>query len=928
MDQQNKDTLIKLTNQRMVDGKRWIAPRGNPAARLMIVVDQPSLEDVKRGIILSKEDETTLNDALTLAGIPHQFCWFTSIFKGSTTKKATNKQLKEHFATFFQQELDLINPDLIITLGAEAFKMLFGTAKAPDWQGMVVQGKTHKLLATHKPYLVNTIDPMLRKEYQMHMMTAYRYLTNHEYAKYTYEVVSDPKRNIEIIQGYLDKGLRHMGLDCEWLPGVWNETEVLTDLSYSFEPNHSIVLNLAPDLTAENRELLDTMKLALERQDIRIGGWYATVDLKRLMHRGIKFHDEALWFDGMIATPLIDSRDGKGLDVGVYNHTNLPPYWVALYEELRNNKLTREHMVKMKLINPDVWFAYCAGDGVAHFQVNVAMQKEMARVCPQTVIDYYYKSYLPSMWYIIDMEMSGLPIDVECMEKMTQLYDAAYKILHERLMGYVRQMGITEYNPHYWTYTNKLFFDTFNLQPGCYTKKTKKKSRFWFDQATDKQQNGYNASTNAYSLNIMFQDLKHALSKDPDNPELKWKFEVLKTQVDLNKMNPFTNKFLNKQGTKFEDGADDEIPILDDDGAVVMAEEADDDNDALKCSYWAATGKNNRVYMNVFPILDNFRWSTTPNTQVLPSKTVPAMNRIFKELEPELKKVLPDLKCHVPQHIKNIVYGGHPDWVYLEADCMAADLGHVGYISKDNLFLDAVREKQFHVEMMRKYFNDPTLSKETHPERVIQSKTMTFNSVYSNHFGSAAWSIQGAIYGETGVLIPHAELERSLEQGWNAYPKYMQYKRSCEDMVRDRFFIENNYGMRLTFEPTSDYGVLARYINRALAWPVASSMALHMHMVAVNLRSYLKHQNEWLKWVFPANGCHDSHQLVVHKDLLKDNYIQEVVAAMFSKITPISTGDFVGVEMDVASYWKGPAVWAGKTKWNGTGWDLKQTGGH
>jgi len=313
---------------------------------------------------------------------------------------------------------------------------------------------------------------------------------------------------------------------------------------------------------------------------------------------------------------------------------------------------------------------------------------------------------------------------------------------------------------------------------------------------------------------------------------------------------------------------------------------------------------------------------------VLPSKTVPAINRIFKELEPELKKMLPDLTVHVPQHIKNIVHGGHPDWVYLEADCMAADLGHVGYISKDDIFLSAVREKSFHVEMMKKYFNDPTLTKETHPERVIQSKTMTFNSVYSNHFGSSAWSIQGAIYGETGVLIPHAELEKSLTQGWGAYPKYMKYKNSCEDMVRDRFYIENNYGMRLTFEPTADYGVLARYINRALAWPVASSMALHMHMVAVNLRSYLKHQKEWLKWIYPANGCHDSHQLVLHKDLLKGNYIQEVVAAMFSKITPISTGDFVGVEMDVASYWKGPAVWAGKTKWNGTGWDLKQTGGH
>ena len=84
----------------------------------------------------------------------------------------------------------MLNPDLIITLGAESFKQLIGSnSKSSEWMGMVIDGKYGKMIATHSPSLVGVIDPLLMEEYIMHFTTAFRWLSGHAYDTYTYEVV-------------------------------------------------------------------------------------------------------------------------------------------------------------------------------------------------------------------------------------------------------------------------------------------------------------------------------------------------------------------------------------------------------------------------------------------------------------------------------------------------------------------------------------------------------------------------------------------------------------------------------------------------------------------------------------------------------------------------------------------------------------------
>lgn len=902
--------LTAMTKQRMVSGNKYIAPRGNPKAKVMIVTHQTGVDDVKTGTILSGDSGETVSNVLQAVGMSEKDCWITSIYKYPSSRNVTTAKCKEHLELYLEQEIQLLKPELIITLGAEAFKLLYGSnAKVTDWYGMVIDGKYGKMLATHSPYLVGTIDPMLRTEYAQHFRDAFRYVTQHVYEDWTYEVVKDPQRAREIITGYLNKGLRRMSCDGEWLPGVWNENEVMTDFQFAFEPNHGIVLDISPDLVTENRELLDTLKLAMELPDIELLCWNGKVDLKRLAHRGFKIHDNALKFDGMIAVGFIDSRLRKGLDVSCHHYSNIPPYWVRLYEELKKNDIPRAEMARMKLINPEVWHRYVSGDAVSHFQVNTSMMAEMDRVCDPKAVKYYYETYLSLSWFLQDIETNGLPVDVAVMEEMTTLYSTMYKHLYDKMQGYVKSIGIDEYNPHYFTYTNSLFFDNFQLTVGYYKKKNKGKSRFWYeDNIGSKAIYGYKPSTNAAGMGIMYQDLKKKLAEDPTNEVLQFQFEVLKTQVQLNRINPLANKFLSKKGYT-EDDTDEDVGQEN-----VLEDEAPEKG--LKTSYWACMSKENKIHSDYFPCLDNFRTSSTPNAQVAPAKALGHIGAIFKEHEAAMKLALPDLKSHTPRHIRHVFSPLEKDWLWLECDVSGADVFHLGQLSKDKELQRIMLEGNFHLEMARSYWNMPDLNKDEHPDLMIIGKACSFNSTYSSHFRSAAYAIQSIVYAESGKLFTVDELEQMLVRGWGRFPDYMKFKQKCEDDIRAEFKITNPYGVTRHFEPTKDFGTLARYINQGLAWSPASTMALHTHTILTRMRQHFKQENEWNKWVRPVCYVHDASYLTFHKDLMKDDYMQNVMLYSFCN-TPTPLGKAPGMELTIGDRWKGKNnVFEAKTKWN------------
>jgi hypothetical protein len=79
----------------------------------------------------------------------------------------------------------------------------------------------------------------------------------------------------------------------------------------------------------------------------------------------------------------------------------------------------------------------------------------------------------------------------------------------------------------------------------------------------------------------------------------------------------------------------------------------------------------------------------------------------------------------------------------------------------------------------------------------------------------------------------------------------------------------------------------------------------------------MKKEGLWMKYIYPVNTVHDAGYWVAHKDLIKDNYLQEILKYAFCHQTKLATGDNVGCELVISDRWKGKdKVFEKETAWN------------
>lgn len=906
--------------------KIWLSGRGNTEAKIMIIVSHPTHGDLKEECILAEDDEEygaidEIRAALKTVNIDEDDCWFTSIVKfGLGSKDKPNAKQIEECAEALDEELNEIKPNLIITLGAEAFKRIMKTnISQADYLGEIVDSPYGKVMANYSPANVFRVDPKLRPEFIENFLLAKRFIDGKlKYQNFEHIIVTDPEVNKEILQHYIDNKMFDIGYDAEW-KGKFMKGEVMYTFQYSCEPHKAIIL---PLLDANKKPvdpaLLNSMKLMLEHPKARRMGWNIRADDKRLTLKGFKLPDETLAFDGMKAVALFDSRYRKGLEVGIKKFTDYRPYYNKLNKALREHKLKKEEMSDLMFLEPDTFFEYCAGDAVAHRTACLKMMEDMPAYVPKKVRDYYYEVYLPLSHYLMDMELTGLSIDIPCMTKLTEQYKECYELLSKRLFDLTKKYGFDtaiyeasvekigkeeteklglrpDFNPRSYLHKAYFFFEKLKLTPAYYNKKGKPKPKSWYDRQKPVIQRQCNPSSNGKSMaSIRFQ-LEAETKKNPNDKTLTDKYDVVKTYLDLARISVFSNKFLSTQGVDFDEELGD-----------LFGEEGDDE-DPLKSSYWAALADDNKIHADFYECLDNYRSSSKVNVQNPASKVLSHIPGIFEGLGLE-----------VPKNIRNIFCAGHKDWHFAEVDVAGADLAIAAFLSRDPEYIKDILNGGFHTTKMREYFKDPKLSKND-ASKYVTAKSITFRVAYTAGLMSAAEPIQAEIFAESGHYVDIEVIKYAL-QTWLRYETYMEYRDACQKQVDNTYSIENLRGMKFNFEFTKDFGIKAGWYNQSLAYPIASELALFIWEISVRMKEKLKKDGNWMKWCCPVSTVHDANYWVIHKDMMKDNYFPELCKQYFTDEVRIVTGDALGMEMVISDCWKGK----NKVFSNETSWDFKE----
>lgn len=925
---------------RRVNGKTWYPPMGTEKSRLMLVLSHPGKEELKAGRLLAGSYMDEILNAVSVSGIDPDDIYVTSMIKyglGAKTKPTT-EQIEE-CAAVLDYEIAKLKPKLIMTLGAEVYKRLMKkNKKQGDALGEIVDSPYGKLLPNYSPGMILSQDPKKRPLFRDIFDYAKRYLDDKcNYDQFHKFVVTDPEENLQLIAMYMEKEMFTVGYDAEWFGEKFTDDEVMYTFQYCCEPGVSIILDISSDGVTENRELLDTMKPLLEHPRVDRLGWNIRADDKRLTHRGFKLLDSTLGFDGMKACAFFDSRYGKGLETGIKKFTNYAPYYVEFNEAKTRNGLKDNEIAKLKLVEPEIFYNYCAGDAVSHREACINMREKMKSL-PQIQQDYFNEVYLPLSSYLLDLEMTGIPIDLEVMEDITKKYVDAYDRLLKELHSYTRKYnydtenykkeidlltsgdakdtkedagevlakrGIFEdFNPASSLQKRHLLFDVLGLPPAYYTKAGKSaKPKVWYHRQRQNVQELYAPSTNSKSLATLKFELASALEKEPGNPEIIERYEIIRIMLDLTRVGVFANKFLNKKGTSF---------------VFLPGEEYDEDLEegGLKSSYWNAVCKDGRIHADFYECLANFRSSSRPNVQNPASKVLSHIPDIFVPGYSKMSKS--DKKLHdaeIPRNIRHIFYSGHPDWHWAEVDVAGADLMIAAYLSGDNDYITDMLQGGFHLKKAREYFNDETITKDDY-SKYVSAKAITFRVAYSSELMSAAVPIQAEIYAESGILLPQTTIEYALKT-WERYTKYIEFRERCKRQVLEKGYIENMRGIRYHFEESDNFGILAGWQNESLAYPIASELAMFLWDVSIKIKDQLVKDGHWMRTCYPVNSVHDASYWTVHKDLLADGYFQEMCKYYFTDYCKITTGNNLGMEMVVADRWKGKHVaFHGETKWN------------
>lgn len=910
---------------------------------VILVFDQPYIDDYVQGQTNPKRDTedsydkyfhenwNVLFEKLKTYGLLNR-TYITYKLRYSTFRRRVLAAEQNPFRELFDKEMDLFPHKVIIPMGAEAYKWVMKkNAKLSDYIGEKINSPYGPCIPCYSIDYISDMAPLDVVYLDTAFQQAKEIVTGKTERKGivypdNYEVVAGLTRAKTIIQHYVDfankspKKLK-VAYDCEWQVGnMYDETEVLYTYQFCAQSDKAFVFDLINSEGKENLELLHTIKPLMEHPNIFRMGWNIRVDDKRLLRRGINIPQETLGFDGMKAMAFIDSGLRKGLENGIRHFTSYESYFVPFFQDMDARKISHKDLVQMRKENPGLFYLYCAGDALAHFKACANMHAILQAYIKQggaagRAAKYYYEIYLPLTNYFIDLENTGLPVDQELMEKLTKQYTDKYNELSILLQNHV----VPKYMPMFNTNSAKdkvsLLYDLdkLALEPPYYVKQGKPKTAQWYLEKKKKEKEtgktnlnliGYGPSANSKSLATLLYNLK---DDDARTPERR---QILTTLLNMNRVGVFANKFFSKRGLE-DNSSEPEEPVFDPDP------EDEAFLEPIRQSYWKAINKDGRIHSDFWECLDNFRARSIPNIQNPASKVLAHIPQIF--VPGYLTMTKEEQKSHeaeIPPNIRQIFYTGSPDWVFAEADIASAEIFLSAALSGDKIYKGDVLSGSFHLIKAREYFDDPKLTKSDIGKYTV-TKAINFRVIYCADMEGSVGPIKADIFAESGYDVEEKQLLKMVRT-WNRYEQYIRYRDKCKAQAVEDGYIENARGMRFYFHKhnTKNPKLLAGFQNQALNWPVSGELALLAWDIHMRMKRHFESKGEWLKYVYPLNSVHDAIYFMAHKDMMKDNYLPNVIKEIFTT-TKCATGDTLGVEVVVTDRWKGKQKFFNKE----TAWD-------
>jgi uracil-DNA glycosylase family 4 len=126
---------------------------GKPTAKLMIIGEAPGKEEDESGHPFVGASGRFLNSVLEGTGIKREDFFITNTVKCRPPKNRTPKRLEIETCTsnYLFEQIELINPKLIMLLGGVAAKTILGVKTVNEARGRVIEREGRKYIVGYHP---------------------------------------------------------------------------------------------------------------------------------------------------------------------------------------------------------------------------------------------------------------------------------------------------------------------------------------------------------------------------------------------------------------------------------------------------------------------------------------------------------------------------------------------------------------------------------------------------------------------------------------------------------------------------------------------------------------------------------------------------------------------------------------------------------
>ena len=811
-------------DENKVSNSRHKRTHGPAHKRIMVVGCGPNAYENNEKCLGKGE---WLNEFKTMAkssGFPIDDVYYTTYVKYFVDGKKVGipKEVIAEFAPMFKRELELVNPELVILLGAKVLKAVFGNKATVD------QYKSRTIAATESPLGVKTTVitdfaaiqhmPDVRSSIALDVTRLANELrantskvqdcvtANYVYCSTLSHLQAELTKLEQSYEGW-------MAVDCEWGGTNFKEGE-LRCIQFCGAPGEALVAifnneGMVPtELGLNKPQAWAMIKALIENGKTRLIGHFIRADLPWIQHNGVNINlaTVAGW-DTALAGHLLNENWAQGLETYTARHTQMGRYEVPLNEWIKSSKYDTSTL-GYGGIPDNILYEYAAKDADVTFRIFLAQLAELRLVANAKLLKLFQTVIMPATLPILEIETTGMNVDIARLEFLSQKYTTKRADLTHKLQDL---LAWPEFNPDSSQQKATALFSW--IKPGSKTSPPAgvKLRRFIPIKAT---------SDKKWSEVMKHPDSMGSYTPSTDRSTIS---ELLLSNSDDEFLNTLLLYTAVSQTVKTFTGE------------FVVNEVVDGDSEAytieggIRSKLW----NDGRVHTRIRQTIETGRYGhSDPNMAQLPKTAEDLVGKAFKD---DGNNAIPSIRS---------CFTADPGWCLVDCDWVQAELVVMAWLSEDSNMQQKLNDPgaDFHSEVAIDMFklpappSDYTKSKKDwlKENQYLRFRTIAKTIVFGIAYGRGAAAIQQAVRME-GIDISVAEAQDAIIGFKTTFPDLAYWLERQQSLVTTVGYVENGFGRRRRFEPTNDKELIAQQERQAMNAPIQGTVGDLMSLALVNL---------------------------------------------------------------------------------------------